>query len=289
MGAYAAQLMNGFVLTTAATATRGEAKHVRIDAIDQRGAIFPAYAGTAQVSSTDAAASLPPTGPLAVGSRVDVVTWNTLGAQTLTVRDSETATLTASADVNVLAAPAFDLALSITDGGNFVAGAAGTLSLDVRNIGNLAASGDVSVAVQLPAELTLVSASGEGWACDGATCSRSDELAIDTSYPPITVAVTIASNAPTSVTTSANVTSIGDANAENDLASHTTPVAPANTTPPPGGGDDDGPGPGPGTGDGNTNSDDTSSSDGGCAATNPMAWTALAALAYCFRKRSDAS
>jgi hypothetical protein len=63
----------------------------------------------------------------------------------------------------------------------------------------------VTVNETLPDSLTLVSMSGSGWSCSGTGCSRTDALAAGASYPPITVTVNVASNAPAQVTNNVNV------------------------------------------------------------------------------------
>lgn len=268
IGAYAAQVMTGFALTAPETITVDEAFDVRIDAVDQRGDTVASYSGTVQLTSTDGSAVLPGATALVAGSATASVTLGTLGEQTITVRDSVTNTLAGTHTIQVVAVPAPDLAISIADSGSFQAGATGTLTLTIRNSGNRVTSGDVSVSIQLPAHLSLVSASGGGWTCTGAVCARSSLLDYGAAYPPITVAVTIASDAPASVTTTASVTSGGDANSTNDTAEHVTAVTPVVAPPAP---------------------DDTDETprdeDDGCAATQG-AWAALAALTLLRRRRS---
>ena len=59
------------------------------------------------------------------------------------------------------------------------------------------ASGTVMVTDQVPAGMTLVSMGGNGWSCNSGsnTCTRSSTLAGGSSYPPITVEVSVAANA----------------------------------------------------------------------------------------------
>src|SRR5271169_6088921 len=59
-------------------------------------------------------------------------------------------------------------------------------------------SGTVTVTETVPAGMTLVSMSGTGWTCPGTlpnNCTRSDALTGGASYPAITVAVNVNSNA----------------------------------------------------------------------------------------------
>lgn len=116
--------------------------------------------------------------------------------------------------------------------------------------------------IALPVEATLVSASGNGWTCDAATCTRSDVLAPGASYPVITVPVSIASGA-TSVTTTGTVAGGNDGNPDNNTASLTTSedgtVVPTDPSEP---------------GDGEQPRD---SDDDGCAAIDPSFFAAIAA------------
>ena len=65
--------------------------------------------------------------------------------------------------------------------------------------------GTVTVVDTLPAGLTATALAGTGWTCTLATltCTRSDVLAATGVYPAITLTVTVASNAPASLTNTA--------------------------------------------------------------------------------------
>jgi uncharacterized repeat protein (TIGR01451 family) len=84
-------------------------------------------------------------------------------------------------------------------------------------VSNAATSMPTSAAVVVtefvPSTLTLVSMSGTGWTCGGNICSRSDALAGGSSYPPITVAVNVAANAPAQVTNEIGVVGGGSTGA----------------------------------------------------------------------------
>ena len=105
------------------------------------------------------------------------------------------------------------LGITKTHSGNFVQGMpVATYTLTVTNGGNAPTSGTVTVTENAPAGLTLSSMAGTGWTCPspGNTCTRSDALAPGASYPDITVTVSVAPNAPPSVTNQATVTGGGD-------------------------------------------------------------------------------
>ncbi len=103
------------------------------------------------------------------------------------------------------------LSIAITHTGNFTKGQQNaTYTLTVSNAkGVSSTSGSVFVYEVLPASMTLTEMQGSGWTCTNNECSRSDGLASGNSYPPITVTVTIAANAPSSVVNTAVVTGGG--------------------------------------------------------------------------------
>jgi peptidoglycan/xylan/chitin deacetylase (PgdA/CDA1 family) len=87
----------------------------------------------------------------------------------------------------------------------------GTLTLTVRNVSRRATDGSpVTVTNDLPAGLVARSASGPGWSCTGTTCTRTDVLAPQRSYPPITIVVDVAGAAPPTVTNAPTLTAHGD-------------------------------------------------------------------------------
>jgi uncharacterized repeat protein (TIGR01451 family) len=121
------------------------------------------------------------------------------------------------------------LSIASTHSGNFLLGQTGaTYSVVVSN--NALAgptSGMVTVAETVPTGLTLVSMSGAGWNCSGAACVRSDALNPGASYPPITVTVNVAANAPLAVTNGVGVSGGGS------IAANASDVTIIPTGPPP--------------------------------------------------------
>ncbi|HEY6802038.1 MAG TPA: hypothetical protein VI306_00535 [Pyrinomonadaceae bacterium] len=133
-------------------------------------------------------------------------------------------------DVTVVAS---DLTITKTHTGNFTQAQVGaTYVLTVTNSGTAATSGVVTVVENAPTGLTVTAMSGTGWTCVLASfsCTRSNALAAATSYPTITVTVTVANNAPTSLTNSVTVSGGNEANTTNDTATDPTTIAGA--TPP---------------------------------------------------------
>ena len=121
--------------------------------------------------------------------------------------------------------PVPDLTITSSHTGNFTQSQTGaTYTLTVSNGGTAATSGTVTVSDTIPAGLTATGMSGTGWTCSGTSCNRSDALAANGSYPAITVTVTVAANAASSVTNTATVSGGGETNTANDTASDVTTI-----------------------------------------------------------------
>jgi uncharacterized repeat protein (TIGR01451 family) len=125
------------------------------------------------------------------------------------------------------ATPLASLSIAKTHKGKLVKGASGSYTILVSN--SAAASvtaGPVIVSDTPPDGLTIASISGNGWNCDPSSgtvalnsCTRSDPLGPGAVYDPITVKVSIASDAPDNVTNTATVAGGGSATASaNDTA-----------------------------------------------------------------------
>src|SRR5207248_496950 len=122
-----------------------------------------------------------------------------------------------------------DLTITKSHTGTFLRGGTGTYTLTVSNISPAAStSGLVTVTDTLPAGLTPTAASGTGWTCgisaQTVTCTRSDALAANASYPAITVTVSVAQNAANQVTNTASVAGGAEQNTTNDTASDLTTI-----------------------------------------------------------------
>jgi uncharacterized repeat protein (TIGR01451 family) len=127
-----------------------------------------------------------------------------------------------------------DLSITKSHPGNFSQGQTGaTYAITATNSGGAATSGTVTVVDTLPAGLTATQMSGMNWNCTVATltCTRNDALAAGTSYPPITLTVTVASNAPASVTNTATVSGGGETNTSNDTATDVTTINASSAAP----------------------------------------------------------
>jgi uncharacterized repeat protein (TIGR01451 family) len=112
--------------------------------------------------------------------------------------------------------------------GTFTQRRSGTYTITVMNNGG-PTNGLVTVTSTLPSVFTAPAVSGSGWTCAVPTlsCTRSDVLGNGASYPPITLQVDIASNAPASVINSATISGGGDLNTANNTVSDPTTIIPA--------------------------------------------------------------
>ena len=122
-----------------------------------------------------------------------------------------------------------DLTLLKSHTGSFHQGQTGaTYTLIATNNGAASTSGTVSVVDTLPSGLTATAISGSGWSCTlgTLTCTHSDALAAGSSYPAITVTVTVATTAAASVTNNAAVSGGGEVTTSNNTASDPTAVTP---------------------------------------------------------------
>jgi uncharacterized repeat protein (TIGR01451 family) len=120
-----------------------------------------------------------------------------------------------------------DMTITKSHVGDFTQGQPGAVyTLTANNIGTSATTGMVTVSDQLPASMSAVLMSGIGWTCAYPilTCTRSDSLGGASSYPPITLEVIVANNAPATVTNVATVSGGGETNTSNDTANDVTNI-----------------------------------------------------------------
>src|SRR5229473_8050459 len=99
------------------------------------------------------------------------------------------------------------LGILMTHSGAVAPGQNGAVyTVTVNNFaGGPVTSGPVTVTEIPPAGLTLTGMSGTGWTCSGNTCSRSDALNPGSSYPVITVSVSVS---PTATSPQVNLVSV---------------------------------------------------------------------------------
>ncbi len=122
-------------------------------------------------------------------------------------------------------APTADLAITKTHVGDFTQGDTNAAyTITVMNTGPAYTVGTVSVVDTLPAGLTAVAIGGTGWSATltNLTCTRSDSLAPGAGYPPVTLTVSVATNAPATVTNAVTVSGGGDVTPANNTADDPT-------------------------------------------------------------------
>ena len=141
---------------------------------------------------------------LAAGSSYPALTLTVNVASNASGNLTNTATVSGGGEFNtandtatdtVTIAPPADLTVTMTDSGNFKQGdAADTYTITVTNSGAGATSGTVSLVDTLPTGLTATAMSGTGWTVNLSTltATRSDALAAGSSYPALTLTVSVA-------------------------------------------------------------------------------------------------
>jgi uncharacterized repeat protein (TIGR01451 family) len=191
------------------------------------------------VCSTPAGCACPAgTAKVATGTTTTVTTTQALGPGTIQTGPCKSqpffvAAGTTNINTNTETTTTFacvllpDLAITKTHTGGFTKGGTGQYAITVTNVGAGPTAGTVTVTDTLPTGLTATAMSGTGWTCTLAplACTRGDVLAAGTSYPPITLTVSIAATAPDSVTNSVTVSGGGDVNAANNTATDPATVA----------------------------------------------------------------
>lgn len=183
------------------------------------------------------------TEPIVAGTTHTITVWVTVdgdAAESVT----NTATVSGGGDINpanntasdpttIIRVP--DMTVTKTHEGMFAQGQIGrTYTIIAKNSGGVPTSGTVTVTDYLPWSLTATDMSGPGWSCNVSTrsCTRSDVLAPNTPYPPITLTVNVATNATWAVTNQAWVSGGGEMNSSNNWANDYTEilVTPGNVT-----------------------------------------------------------
>lgn len=187
------------------TCSLPNASCTRADAL-AGGSAYPALTATVRVAS-----AAPP-------SVTNVVRVSGGGELAVTNNQaSDTTTITA----------AIDLSITKTHAGDFAQGTTGEkYNIRVRNLGRSASTGSVTVTESLPAGLTATAMSGSGWNCtlESLSCTRSDSLAAETSYPEIAVTVDVAADAAPRLVNRASVSGGGDVNPDNNSAADSTTI-----------------------------------------------------------------
>jgi Domain of unknown function DUF11/HYR domain len=152
-----------------------------------------------------------------------------VGVTTNTFRVTDAAGNTATCSFNVTVTTPPDLTISKSHTGNFTQGQVGaTYTMTVSNIGGSSTSGAVTLTDSVPLGLIPTAAAGAGWICNispaTVNCTRSDTLAAGASYPPVTLTVNVAPDAPPSVTNTATIAGGGEVNTANNTAMDVTTI-----------------------------------------------------------------
>ena len=131
-------------------------------------------------------------------------------------------------------AQAPDLTVAVAHSVAFTQGdAADTYTITVTNSGNGPTSGTVSLVDSLPAGLTATAMSGTGWTVNLSTltATQSDALVAGSSYPAITLTVSVAANAADTLTNVVTVSGGGELKTANNVATDATPILGASSPP----------------------------------------------------------
>jgi uncharacterized repeat protein (TIGR01451 family) len=132
--------------------------------------------------------------------------------------------------VTVVDAQHSDLTITKSHSGDFVQGQVGAqYTLLVKNVGGVATSGAVAVVETPPVSMTVTALTGTNWTCtlSTLTCTRSDSLAANASYEPITVTVNVATYyAGSSNPNTATVSGGGQVYTGNDQATDSANILP---------------------------------------------------------------
>ncbi len=113
-----------------------------------------------------------------------------------------------------------DLVVTKSTNSSFSRGSNGSFLVNVANIGGSPSAGPVMVTEQPPAGMEIISMGGDGWSFNPAnlTATRNDSLGAGTNYPPITVAVSVATNAAAVLTNAVTLSGGGDFTTGNNAA-----------------------------------------------------------------------
>ncbi len=232
--AYAITVTNAGSAPTSGVVSVSDAVPVGLVATALAGSGWDCALATLTCSRSDALAPGSAFTPIAVTVDVSVTApASVTNSATVSGGGERVLTNDTASDVTAVAQLA-DVTVSITHAGSFVRGqTAATYSILVSNAGAAATTAAVTVSDALPADLTPVSFGGAGWSCTVSplACVRADALAAGTSYPTLTLSVSVAVNAAGTLVNSVTVAGGGEANGANDTAVDTaTVVAPADLT-----------------------------------------------------------
>jgi uncharacterized repeat protein (TIGR01451 family) len=219
---YTITVTNSGGAPTVGTVTLVDALPAKLTATAMAGTGWNCTLSTKTCTRSDALAAGPPGYPIALTVDVapDAPGSVTNSASVSGGGDGNTNNNGADDETTIVGGPP-DLTVAKSHTGNFTQGQTGAAyTITVSNSGGSATTGTVTVVDTLPESLTATAMSGSGWTCTVGTktCSRSDSLALASSYPSITLTVNVAAGAPSSVVNAVTVSGGGESNSSNDTA-----------------------------------------------------------------------
>ncbi|MBJ6725746.1 DUF4082 domain-containing protein [Geomesophilobacter sediminis] len=224
--------VTGFGISGLAEITAGTAATFAVTAFTDAGTVALGYNGSIHLTSSDPQATLPSDVVLTNGRGSFSVIFLTAGTQSITVADALTPSVIGSlGSLTVRAMEVPDLTVTSSHIGDFMQGQLGlAYTLTVTNRGNAPTTERVQIADVLPVGLCLTAINGDGWTCNysAASCTRSDPLSPGQSYPPVTIRVNVAKDAPVTVINTVSVSGGGEVNTANDAATDATVVTQVN-------------------------------------------------------------
>jgi hypothetical protein len=125
-----------------------------------------------------------------------------------------------------------DLRTSVSNSGAALQGQTGyVINGTVTNNGTSQTSGTVTATYSLPTGVTATAISGTGWTCTLATtsCTRSDTVAINNSYPTVDLTVSFASNATSPKVVTFTASGVEDVSSNNSSTTSITVNSPTPT------------------------------------------------------------
>jgi uncharacterized repeat protein (TIGR01451 family) len=122
-----------------------------------------------------------------------------------------------------------DLAITKTHNGTFTAGASGTYTIAVSNLGTGPTVGAIAVTDNLPVGLTYVSGIGTNWGCGASgqlvACTYTNPIGGGAAAADLTLTVTISASASGTISNTATVATADDNNASNNSSTDSVTVA----------------------------------------------------------------
>jgi uncharacterized repeat protein (TIGR01451 family) len=179
--------------------------------VDFAGTSGTTYTGLTAAQSSQLIVSTAPDLGLFIGTANLAMPVNAIGTSVSTgsgnidtqYRTSALATVTI-----VYTYQALNLAITKVHSGNLIAGQLNNYTLTVRNLESIPTAGTTTITDTLPATLTYVSGTGNGWTCSNnaqiVTCTRAEAIPANSSVA-LTLRVRVAASARGSITNTASV------------------------------------------------------------------------------------